>query len=58
MIVAAFTGGPIRFERFKYPLSSFAIPALIGITAGLSDADDTGKAISDTLASEHGELLP
>lgn len=43
MIVAAFTGGPIRFQSFKSPLPSFAISALIGITAGLSNADDTGR---------------
>ena len=43
LIVAAFTGGPIRFQSFKSPLPSFAISALIGITAGLSIADDTGR---------------
>jgi hypothetical protein len=43
LIVAAFTGGPIRFAGFKSPLPSFAISALIGITAGLSNADDTGR---------------
>ena len=36
-------GGPIRCADFKSPLSSFAISALIGITAGLSNADDTGR---------------
>jgi hypothetical protein len=36
LIVAALMGGPIRFEGFKSPLPSFAISALIGITAGLS----------------------
>lgn len=43
MVVAAFTGGPIRFHGFKSPLQSFAISALIGVTAGLSNADDTGR---------------
>jgi len=36
-------GGPIRFAGFKRPLSSFAISAIIGVTAGLSNADDTGR---------------
>jgi hypothetical protein len=43
LIVAAFTGGPIRFQGFKDPLPSFALSAVIGITAGLSNADDTGR---------------
>jgi uncharacterized membrane protein len=43
MIVAALTGGPIGFQSFKSPLPSFAISALIGVTAGLSNADDTGR---------------
>jgi hypothetical protein len=42
-IVAWIEGGPIRFAGFKSPLSSFAISAVIGITAGLSNADDTGR---------------
>jgi len=42
-IVAGFTREPIRFEGFKGPLASFAISAVIGITAGLSNADDTGR---------------
>jgi hypothetical protein len=42
-IVAWCEGGPIRFAGFKSPLSSFAISAVIGITAGLSSADDTGR---------------
>jgi hypothetical protein len=41
--VAAVDGGPIRFDGFKHPLASSAISALIGITAGLSAADDTGR---------------
>jgi hypothetical protein len=36
-------GGPIGFHGFKGPLSSFAISAVIGVTAGLSSADDTGR---------------
>lgn len=42
-VVAWLEGGPIRFAGFKSPLSSFAISSLIGITAGLSNADDTGR---------------
>lgn len=42
-VVAAIEGGPILFEGFKHPLASFAISALIGGTAGLSAADDTGR---------------
>jgi hypothetical protein len=43
LIVASFTGGPIRFQAFKSPLASFALSAIIGITAGLADADNTGR---------------
>src|SRR6266576_1856211 len=42
-LVAALQGGPILFTAFKGPLASFAISAVIGITAGLSNADDTGR---------------
>lgn len=42
-LVGAIQGGPIQFAGFKSPLSSFAISAVIGITAGLSNADDTGR---------------
>jgi hypothetical protein len=42
-IVAWIEGGPIRFADFKSPLSSFVVSAVIGITAGLSNADDTGR---------------
>jgi hypothetical protein len=42
-LVAAIQGGPILFTGFKNPLSSFAISAVIGVTAGLSSADDTGR---------------
>ena len=41
--VALFEHGPILFQGFKSPLPSFAISAFIGITAGLSAADDTGR---------------
>jgi hypothetical protein len=43
LIVATLSGGPIRFQGFKLPLPSFALSAVIGITAGLSNADDTGR---------------
>ncbi len=42
-LVAAIQGGPVMFTGFKNPLSSFAISAVIGVTAGLSNADDTGR---------------
>lgn len=42
-VVAAIQGGPIHFTGFKGPLASFAVSAVIGITAGLSNADDTGR---------------
>jgi len=42
-LVAWLGSGPIRYEGFKSPLASFAISALIGVTAGLSIADDTGR---------------
>jgi len=42
-VVAWVEGGPVLFTGFKSPLSSFAISAVIGITAGLSNADDTGR---------------
>ena len=42
-LVALVQGGPIHFTAFKSPLASFAVSAVIGITAGLSTADDTGR---------------
>ena len=42
-MVAAVEGGPIGFHGFKGPLSSLAISAVIGVTAGLSSADDAGR---------------
>jgi hypothetical protein len=42
-LVATLQGGPIHFTAFRTPLASFAISAAIGIAAGLSIADDTGR---------------
>jgi len=42
-VVAAIAGGQIQFSSFKSPLTSLAISAAIGITAGLSETDDTGR---------------
>lgn len=42
-IVAALHGPPMQFHAFQRPLVSFGICALIGATAGLSCADDTGR---------------
>ena len=42
-LVAKIEGGPVLFSSFKGPLASFAISAVIGITAGLSCADDAGR---------------
>ena len=42
-LVALFMGGPIHYQGFRSPLFSFALSAVIGITAGLSNADDTGR---------------
>jgi len=42
-LVATLQGGPIHFTAFRSPLASFAISAAIGIAAGLSIADDTGR---------------
>jgi hypothetical protein len=35
--------GTIENTGFKSPLTSFAISAVIGVTAGLANADDTGR---------------
>ncbi len=43
IIVAKAQGGPILFSDFKSPLASFLISSVIGITAGLSAADDAGR---------------
>ncbi len=42
-LVALLEGGPIGFTSFRTPLASFAISAAIGVTAGLSCADDAGR---------------
>jgi hypothetical protein len=42
-VVGMVQGGPIHFTDFRSPLSSFAISAVIGVAAGLSNADDTGR---------------
>ena len=42
-IVMAVEGGPILFHGFKGPLSSLAVSTVIGLTAGLSCADDAGR---------------
>jgi hypothetical protein len=42
-VVALIQRGPILFSEFKSPLASFAISVVIGVTAGLSTADDTGR---------------
>jgi hypothetical protein len=42
-VVELIEGRTIVFNAFKSPLSSLAISAVIGITAGLSTADDTGR---------------
>ncbi len=42
-LVAMLQGGPVHFTAFRNPLPSFALSAVIGITAGLSNADDTGR---------------
>lgn len=43
VVVAALEGGTVGFTTFKTPLASLAISAAIGITAGLSCADDAGR---------------
>jgi hypothetical protein len=42
-LVASLEGGSIAFTSFRTPLASFAISAAIGVTAGLSCADDAGR---------------
>jgi hypothetical protein len=42
-IVGWIMGEPIRFEGFRSPAASAAISTIIGVTAGLSLADDTGR---------------
>jgi len=42
-LVAWIEGGPIQYAGFKSPLASLGISALIGVAAGVSIADDTGR---------------
>ena len=42
-LVAALHGPPMQFHDFQRPLVSFAISAIIGVAAGLSSTDDTGR---------------
>jgi len=42
-VVAWLSDGPVLFHDFKGPLASFGLSAVIGLTAGLSNADDTGR---------------
>jgi len=43
VVVAWLGGGPVRFDDFKGPLASFGLSLAIGMTAGLSNGDDTGR---------------
>ena len=42
-LVALAFGGPDQFNGFKSPLVSLALSLMIGIAAGLSSSDDTGR---------------
>uniref|UniRef100_Q021I1 Threonine/serine exporter-like N-terminal domain-containing protein n=1 Tax=Solibacter usitatus (strain Ellin6076) TaxID=234267 RepID=Q021I1_SOLUE len=41
--VAWIQGGPILYAGFRSPLNNFFLSCIIGVTAGLSTADDTGR---------------
>lgn len=57
--VATVQGGPIKFVGFKSPLASFSISAVIGIAAGLSTADDTGRRyLIGVAAAVHLAVFP
>lgn len=43
VLVAVLHRGPLMFDDFKTPLVSLGISSIIGITAGLASADDTGR---------------
>jgi uncharacterized membrane protein len=43
VIVGLVHGPPMLFNNFAAPLSSFALSAIIGITAGFTTADDAGR---------------
>ena len=58
-LVARAQGGPIRFTGFHSPLGSFAISAVIGITAGLSQTDDSGRRyLIGVAAAVHLAIFP
>jgi uncharacterized membrane protein YqaE (UPF0057 family) len=42
-LMAALQGGPMEYGGFRAPLPSLLFAGLIGITAGLCSADDTGR---------------
>jgi uncharacterized membrane protein len=43
IIVAALTGGPLRFENFSSTLVNFLISLIVGVVAGLATADIAGR---------------
>ncbi len=43
MVVTLLHGPPMQFHSFMPPLPSFAISAVIGVTAGIITADDAGR---------------
>jgi len=43
VLMALLHRGPLLFDDFKTPLVSLGISSIIGITAGLASADDTGR---------------
>jgi uncharacterized membrane protein len=43
VIVGFLHGPPMLFDNFAAPLSSFALSAVIGVTAGFTTADDAGR---------------
>lgn len=43
VLLALWHSGPLLFDDFKTPLVSLGISSIIGITAGLASADDTGR---------------
>jgi len=43
VLMAFLHQGPLLFDDFKTPLVSLGISSIIGITAGLASADDTGR---------------
>jgi hypothetical protein len=58
-LVARFSGGPIRYQDFRGPLASFLISAVIGVAAGLSAADDSGRRyLIGVAAAVHFAIFP